>query len=76
MESEVIKLALTQGIFCALFIWLFIDTRKDGKKREESYQVTIKDNQAVIVAMTENLSIVKEIKIDIDGIKDKMFGQN
>lgn len=73
MESEVIKLALTQGIFCALFIWLFIDTRKDGKKREESYQTTIKDNQAVIMSMTENFSIVKEIKSDVDEIKVKMF---
>lgn len=73
MESEILKLGLTQGIFGVLFIWLFFDTRKDSKKREEAYQDTIRDNQSVIVKMTENFSIVKEIKSDVDDIKERMF---
>lgn len=73
METELLKLGLTQGIFCLLFLWLFFDTRKDSKARETSMQTTIKDNQLIIVKMAENFSIVKEIKDDVDEIKEKYF---
>lgn len=73
MEAEIIKLGLTQGIFCALFLWLFFDTRKDTKKREESYQKTISENQNIIVRLTEKFNIVDGIKDDVDEIKDKIF---
>jgi len=30
-----IELWISQGIFCILFIWLFMDTRKESKQREQ-----------------------------------------
>lgn len=42
-----IELWLTQGIFCLLFIWLFIDTRKESKEREQRLSAQIdKQNTA------------------------------
>jgi hypothetical protein len=38
MTDELIKLALQNGgqaAFLVLFVWLFIDTRKEAQKREE-----------------------------------------
>jgi Protein of unknown function (DUF2762). len=35
MEAQAfIDFAASQGIWCALFIWLFISSRKDSKERE------------------------------------------
>ena len=35
LDTEIIKMVITQGIFCALFVWLFYDTRKESKERED-----------------------------------------
>ena len=41
METEILKIVVSQGIFAVLFVWLFFDTRKDSKQREEKYINTI-----------------------------------
>lgn len=73
MESEVIKYFLTQGAFAALFVWLLLDTRKDSKSREKDYQVVIRENQKVIGKLTSNLTMVKDIKEDVEEIKSCIF---
>ena len=45
MDQELLKFAISQGLFAALFIWLLIDTRKESKTREESLNKTIKENK-------------------------------
>jgi hypothetical protein len=30
-----VELWVSQGVFCILFIWLFMDTRKESKEREQ-----------------------------------------
>ena len=40
MDQEVLKFAISQGLFAALFVWLLIDTRKESKTREESLNKT------------------------------------
>ncbi|MBO0997403.1 holin [Bacillus sp. SD075] len=32
-----IDLWISQGVFCLLFLWLFWDTRKESKQREQMY---------------------------------------
>lgn len=34
-SQELIKTAITNGIFCLLFVWLMMNERKDSKAREE-----------------------------------------
>lgn len=41
MDQELLKFAISQGLFAALFVWLLIDTRKESKTREESLNKTI-----------------------------------
>lgn len=62
MEQQFIDMLATQGIFVALFVWLFWDTRKDSKQREEKYQETIKE-------LAEQTGINKEVKEDVEEIK-------
>ena len=40
MDQELLKFAISQGLFAALFVWLLIDTRKESKIREESLNKT------------------------------------
>ena len=35
MENELLKTIVSQGAWAVLFVWLFIDTRKESKAREE-----------------------------------------
>ena len=65
METEIIKMVISQGIFAVLFVWLFFDTRKDSKQREEKYINTIDK-------LTDKISIVEDIKEDVEEIKYKI----
>lgn len=65
MENEILKSFIQQGAWALLFVWLFFDTRKDGKAREEKYQDTVDK-------LVDKLSIVKEMKVDIEEIKQKI----
>ena len=46
MDQELLKFAISQGLFAALFVWLLIDTRKESKNREESLNKTIEENSS------------------------------
>ena len=65
METEILKIVVSQGIFAVLFVWLFFDTRKDSNQREEKYINTIDK-------LTDKISIVEDIKEDVEEIKDKI----
>lgn len=66
MDGELIKYAVTQGAFAALFVWLLIDTRKDSKERETKYQNTIDK-------LADKFGVVEDIKQDVEEIKNKIF---
>lgn len=62
MWSDVFNVALTNGIFAALFVALLIYELKDSRKRESKYQNTID-------MLSTKLSTVDEIKQDVSDIK-------
>ena len=66
MWNEILNLAIKNGIWAVLFLGLFIFVIRDSSKREHKYQQTIKD-------LTAHLGIVKDIKDDIDEIKDFVY---
>lgn len=71
METELIKMVVTNGIFCGLFVWLLMDTRKDGKQRELKYQeiiTSLSDKIGIIDVIKED---IKSIKTDVDYLKHK-----
>lgn len=71
MENEIIKIVISNGIFCSLFVWLLIDTRKDTKQREGKYQeiiTSLSDKIGIIDVMKDD---IKSIKTDVDYLKHK-----
>ncbi len=66
MWDEIVNLAIKNGLWAVLFLGLFVFVIKDSKSREKKYHQIIKD-------LTEHLGIVKEIKEDVDEIKDVVF---
>ena len=62
MWEEVIKLAVSNGIFAVLFCSLLIYQLKDSAKREQKYQQTIE-------GLVEKFDIMYEIKEDNEQLK-------
>ncbi|WP_244835246.1 BhlA/UviB family holin-like peptide [Clostridium sp. BJN0001] len=65
MEQEILKMALSYGIFGILFVYLFFYMLKDSKARETKYQ-------DMIDKITDKFNIVEDIKTDVDFIKEKI----
>jgi hypothetical protein len=64
--EEAIGMAVSNGIFAVLFVALLLHILKDGKAREYKYQETIKQLNFALLT-------VKDIKIDTECIKKKLF---
>lgn len=65
METEIIKMSFTYGIFGVLFVYLFFYMLKDSKAREVKYQ-------EIIDKLTEKFGVIEDIKTDVDYIKEKI----
>ena len=63
MWNDIFNIAISNGIFAALFVALLIYELKDSRKRESKYQNTI-DN------LSNKLNTVDEIKQDVTEIKE------
>lgn len=79
MEGELFKLATSNGIWAALYVFLFIYVLYDSKnrekkyiEREEKYQETIYENQAIIKELSKKFGIVEDIQKDVSFIKDEL----
>lgn len=62
MWDEILKVALTNGIFAALFVALLCYVLKDSAAREKKYQDTIEK-------LSNHLDVVEEIKQDVEEVK-------
>ena len=62
MWDELIKLAMSNGIWAVLFLGLLIFQLKDSAAREKKYQKTIE-------VLSNNLAIVEQIKEEVAEIK-------
>lgn len=64
---EIMGFDITQLSYGALFVWLLVDTNKKNEAREKKYQDTI-DNLA------QNISIINDVKEDVEEIKGIIIG--
>lgn len=69
MWDEVFSLAIKSGLWAVSFLGLLIFVLKDSSKREHKYQQTIQE-------LSTHLGIVKEIRDDVDEIKNIVFNAN
>lgn len=62
MDKTMIEMLINQGIFAILFIWLFVETRKENRLREEQYQKLI---QQLIIKLNllDDLAYILKDKI-------------
>lgn len=79
MEQQLFRLAAGNGIWAALYVFLFIyvlyDSRNREKKyieREEKYQVTIHENQSIIKELSKKFGVVENIQQDVSYIKSEL----
>lgn len=65
MWEEIINLAVSNGIWAVLFLMLLVFQLKDSKTREQKYQKTIEN-------LGDSLQVVKEVKEDVEEIKNTL----
>ena len=65
MWEQIFNLAISNGLFAVMFVGLFIYQLKDSKTREIKYQKTIENLGCA-------LDTLKEVKQDVEEIKDKL----
>ena len=68
MWSEVFNLAIKNGLWAVLFTGLLVFVIKDSTKRERKYQEIIKE-------LSDSLQIVKDIKNNVDEIKQVVYSK-
>ena len=65
MWEQIVNLAISNGLFAVLFFGLLVYQLKDSRTREQKYQMTIEK-------LGNSLEIVKQVKEDVEDIKDKI----
>lgn len=63
--ENLIEIAISNGIFAGLFVWLLFYTLKDSKKREDKYL-------KVIDRLSTQFQLLEEVKEDVEEIKKKL----
>ncbi len=72
MEQQLFKLAASNGIWAALYVFLFLYVLYDSRNREKKYQITIHENQGIIKELSQKLGIVEDIQKDVVDIREEM----
>ena len=65
MWEQIVNLAISNGLFAVLFLGLLVYQLKDSRAREQKYQNTIEK-------LGDSLEIVRQVKEDVEDIKDKL----
>lgn len=68
MWEQIVNLAISNGLFAVMFLGLFIYQLRDSKNRESKYQETI-------AKLGDSLQIVKEVKLDVEMIKEQLVSK-
>lgn len=74
MWQKILELALTNGIWSALFVGLLIYQLRDSSKREKKYQETIQKLNAHLDAVEDIKEEIKEIRTAVLVGKGKQNG--
>lgn len=69
MEGEILKMALSQGIWAVLSMFLLFYILKAQEKRDEKQEEREKNYQEIISKITDKLIIIEEVKKDVEDIK-------
>ncbi|MCC5909278.1 MAG: hypothetical protein JJT76_02415 [Clostridiaceae bacterium] len=73
MENEVLKLAASQGVWAALSVALIFYILKTQEKRDKKQEERERKYQEIISSLTDKLSVVEDIKVDMKEVKEYVF---
>lgn len=76
METTVMNVAVSQGIWAVLAVFLLIYIVKSNEQRDTKQEEREKNYQTVIESLTEKFQILNQIQSDLKEIKDNLFNKN
>lgn len=69
--QPILEAIVKQGIWCALFVWLFYTTSKESHEREERLHLIIENQKNVLSEISNSLILLNE---RIEKVEDKLLG--
>ena len=76
METTVMNVAVSHGIWAVLAVFLLVYIVKSNEKRDEKQEEREKNYQSVIEKLTEKLEILHQVQSDLSEIKENLFGKH
>ena len=76
MEATVMNVAVSQGIWAVLAVFLLIYIVKSNEQRDTKQEEREKNYQTVIESLTEKFQILNQVQSDLKEIKDILFNKN
>lgn len=76
METTVMNVAVSQGIWAVLAVFLLIYIVKSNEQRDTKQEEREKNYQTVIESLTEKFQILNQVQSDLNEIKDNLFNKN
>lgn len=75
METTVMNVAVSQGIWAVLAVFLLIYIVKSNEQRDTKQEEREKNYQTVIESLTEKFQILNQVQSDLKEIKDNLFNK-
>ena len=76
METTVMNVAVSQGIWAVLAVFILIYIVKSNEQRDTKQEEREKNYQTVIESLTEKFQILNQVQSDLKEIKDNLFNKN
>lgn len=76
METTVMNVEVSQGIWAVLAVFLLIYIVKSNEQRDTKQEEREKNYQTVIESLTEKFQILNQVQSDLKEIKDNLFNKN
>ena len=76
METTVMNVAVSQGIWAVLAVFLLIYIVKSNEQRDTKQEEREKNYQTVIESLPEKFQILNQVQSDLKEIKDNLFNKN
>lgn len=73
IESELLKIAASQGIWAALSVALIFYILRNQEKRDLKQEEREKNYQDIIAQLKESLNMIEEVRNDVEKIKEHLF---
>ena len=76
MDTNLLKLAASQGVWATLAVILIFYILKNQEKRDLKQEVREKNYQKMILKLTKQFEVIEDIERNISEIKETIDNQN